>query len=197
MKKAQLLNPLMNSGHSRWICIWAISSVCKIYFMLAELNEVQDQLRHFVVRSVEFPEMFRIAPCFSWLEAVMPLMLPILGLSGAVPRFSSFSPFLACIVVVAHNTVELQSDREWVEIESVDKDYPQKTILEIHYCNQPYPLRISSQNIVFVPGELSRASRSRYVFAPYQFHNTFPGIPESVRRRSLEHTRSDSKIQCL
>ena len=80
--------------------------------MLAELNEVQDQLRHFVVRSVEFPEMFRIAPCFSWLEAVMPLMLPILGLSGAVPRFSSFSPFLACIVVVAHNTVELQSDRE-------------------------------------------------------------------------------------
>ena len=34
--------------------------------MLAELNEVQDQLRHFVVRSVEFPEMFRIAPCFSW-----------------------------------------------------------------------------------------------------------------------------------
>ena len=112
VKKAQLLNPLMNSGHSRWICIWAISSVCKIYFMLAELNEVQDQLRHFVVRSVEFPEMFRIAPCFSWLEAVMPLMLPILGLSGAVPSFSSFSPFLACIVVVAHNTVELQSDRE-------------------------------------------------------------------------------------
>ena len=47
MKKAQLLNTLMNSGHSRWICIWAISSVCKVYFMLAELNEVQDQLRHF------------------------------------------------------------------------------------------------------------------------------------------------------
>ena len=64
VEKAQLLNPLMNSGHSRWICIWAISSVCKIYFMLAELNEVQDQLRHFVVRSVEFPELFRITPCF-------------------------------------------------------------------------------------------------------------------------------------
>ena len=53
--------------------------------------------------------------------------------------------------------------------ESVNKDYPQKTILEIHYCNQQYPLRISSQNIVFVPGELSGASTNRYVFAPYQF----------------------------
>ena len=54
-------------------------------------------------------------------------MLPILGLSGAVPKFFSFSPFLACIVLVTHNTVELQSDREWVENESVDKDYLQKT----------------------------------------------------------------------
>ena len=80
--------------------------------------------------------------------------------------------------------------------ESVNKDYPQKTILEIHYCNQQYPLRISSQNIVFVPGELSGASTNRYVFAPYQLHNTFLGFPESVRRRSVEHTRTDSKIQC-
>ena len=84
-----------------------------------------------------------------------------------------------------------------MENESVDKDYPQTTILEIHYCNHQYPLKISSQNIVFVPGELSRASRNRYVFAPYQFHSTFLGIPESVRGRYVEHTRTDSKIQCL
>ena len=30
VEKAQLLNPLMNSGHSRWICICAISSVCQM-----------------------------------------------------------------------------------------------------------------------------------------------------------------------
>ena len=84
-----------------------------------------------------------------------------------------------------------------MENESVDKDYPQTTILEIHYCNHQYILKISSQNIVFVPGELSRASRKRYVFAPYQFQNTFLGIPESVRGRYVEHTRTDSKIQCL
>ena len=45
--------------------------------------------------------------------------------------FFSFSLFIACIVLVAHNIVELQSDREWVQNESVDKDYPQKVILEI------------------------------------------------------------------
>ena len=80
--------------------------------------------------------------------------------------------------------------------ESVDKDYPQKTILEFHYCNHQCPLKISSQSIVFV-AELSGASRIRYVFAPYQFHNPFLEIPESVRKRSVEHTWTDSKIQCL
>ena len=96
----------------------------------------------------------------------MSLMSPILWLSGAVPRFFSFSLFIACIVLLSHNTVELHSEKECEENESVDKDYPQKTILEIHYCNQEYPLRISSQNIVFVPRELSGASKIRYVFAP-------------------------------
>ena len=91
----------------------------------------------------------------------------------------------------------MQSERELAEDESVDKDYPQKVILEIHYCNRQYPLRIGSQNIVFVPRELSRTSRNRYVFAPYQFHNTILGLPESVRRPSVEHTMTDSKIQCL
>ena len=81
--------------------------------------------------------------------------------------------------------------------ESVDKDYPQKMILETHYYNHQNPLRFSGEKIIFVPGELSRASRNRYVFAPYEFHSTFLGFPESVRRRSVEHTRSDSKIQCL
>ena len=33
LEKAQLLKPLMNSGHSRWICIWAISSVCVRYIL--------------------------------------------------------------------------------------------------------------------------------------------------------------------
>ena len=127
----------------------------------------------------------------------MSLMSPILGLSGAVPRFFSFSLFIACIVLVAHNIVQLRSEREWVKNESVDKDYPQTRILEIQYCNHQYPLKISSKNIAFVPGELSRASRKRYVFAPYQFHVTFLGFAESVRRRSLEHSRTDSKIQCL
>ena len=75
--------------------------------------------------------------------------------------------------------------------------YPQKVTLEIHFCNHQYPLRLSSHNIVFVPRELSRASKNRYVFAPYQSHNTFLEFPESVRRRSVEHTRTDSKIQCL
>ena len=152
---------------------------------------------NFVVRSAEFPELFRITPCFYWVEAVMSLMSPIPGLSGTVPVFFSFSLFIACIVLVAHNIVELQSDGERVENESVDKDYAPKVTLEIHYCNHQYPLRTSSQNIVFVPGELWIASRNRYVFAPYQFHNTFLGIPESVRERYVEHTRTDWKIQCL
>ena len=73
-------------------------------------------------------------------------------------------------------------------------DYPQKVTLEIHYCDHQYALRTSSQNIVFVPGELSGASSIRYVFAPYQFNNTFLAFPESVRRRSVEHIRSDSEF---
>ena len=67
---------------------------------------------NFVVRSVKFPELFRITPCFHWVEAVMSLMSPIPELSGAVPSFSSFSLFIACIVLVAHNIVQLQSERE-------------------------------------------------------------------------------------
>ena len=31
VEKAQLLNPLMNSAYSRWICILSISSVCVIF----------------------------------------------------------------------------------------------------------------------------------------------------------------------
>ena len=151
----------------------------------------------FVVRSVEFRKSSVSLLVFALVEAVMSLTSPILGSSGAVSSFSSFSLFDACVVLFAHNIVELQSDREWVENESVGKDYPQKTILEIHYCNHQYPLRMSSQNIVFVPEELWRASKNRYVFAPYQFHMTFPGFVESVRRRSVEHTRTHSKIQCL
>ena len=185
----------MNSGHSRRICVWAISSVCVKYILCWQSwMKYWISCDMFVVRSLEFPELFRINPCFYWVEAVMSLMSPIPGLSGAVPSFSSFSLFIACIVLVAHNIVELQSDREWVENESVDKDYPQEMILEIHSCNHQYHSRTSSQNIVFVPGELSGAPRNRYVFATYQFHYTFLGFPESVRRRSVKHIRSDSKF---
>ena len=70
-------------------------------------------------------------------------------------------------------------------------------IKEIHYFDHQNPLGISSQNIVFVPGELLGSSRSYYVFAPYQFHDTLLGCQESVRRRSVEDTRTDSIIQCL
>ena len=153
--------------------------------MLAELNELQDQLRQFCGTFRRVSEIFRITPCFSWVEAVMSLVLPILGLSGAVPGFFSISLFVACSFLVAHNIVELQSDREWVENESVDRDYPQKVTLDFHHCNHQYALRTSSQNIVFVPGELWIASRNRYVFAPYQVHMTFLGFAESVRRRSV------------
>ena len=41
----------------------------------------------------------------------MSLMLPLLELSGAVPRFFSFSLFIPFSVLVAHNIVELQSER--------------------------------------------------------------------------------------
>ena len=103
----------MNSGHSRRICVWAISSVCVMYILSAELNEVLDQLRHFCGT---FRTFSGIVPYhsvfFSWLEAVMSLTSPILGLSGAVSGFFSFSLFIACIVLIAHKIVELQSDRE-------------------------------------------------------------------------------------
>ena len=73
--------------------------------MLAELNEILVQLRHFRDTFRGSSVSLRI---FSWVEAVMSLMSPILGLSGAVPRFFPFSLFLACTVLVAHNTGELQ-----------------------------------------------------------------------------------------
>ena len=116
---------------------------------------------NFVVRSVDFPEMFRVTPCFFLGGSNNVVDVTHTGVIWAVSSFFSFSLFIACIVSIAHNIVELQYDREWVEYESVDKDYPQKTILETHYCNHQNPLRISSEKIIFVPGELSRASRNR------------------------------------
>ena len=89
----------------------------------------------FVVRSVEFPEFFRITHCFFLGGSSKVVDVAHTGLSGAVPRFPSFSLFFACIDLVAHNIAELQSQREWVENEWVDEDYPQKTVLEVHYCN--------------------------------------------------------------
>ena len=108
----------------------------------------------FVVRCIKFRKSSVSLLVFALVEAVMSLMSPILWLFGAAPRFFPFNLFIACIVSVAHSFVELQSERELVENESVDKDYLQKKTLEILYCNHQYPLRFSSQNIVFVPGEL-------------------------------------------
>ena len=39
--------------------------------------------------------------------------------------------------------------------------------------------------------------RKVYVFAPYQFRKLFPGFPESVGIRSMQHTRTASEIQSL
>ena len=66
----------------------------------------------FVVRSVEFRKSSVSLLVFALVEAVMSLTSPILGLSGAVSSFVSFSLFIACIVLVALKVVELQSDRE-------------------------------------------------------------------------------------
>ena len=57
--------------------------------MSAELNEVLDQLQHLCGT---FRRLYGIVPYhslfFSRVEAVMSLMLPVLGLPGAVPWFS-------------------------------------------------------------------------------------------------------------
>ena len=38
VEKAQLLNPLMNSAYSRWICILAISSVCVMFIWYGKVE---------------------------------------------------------------------------------------------------------------------------------------------------------------
>ena len=90
----------------------SVVCVCKVYCLLAELNEVLDQLRHFCVRFVDFPEMFRITPRFFLGGSSNVVDVAHTGLSGAVPRFTSFSLFPACIDLVAHNIVQLQSERK-------------------------------------------------------------------------------------
>ena len=66
----------------------------------------------FAVRSVEFRKSYVSLLVFALVEAVISLMSSILGLSGADSSFFPFSLFIACIVLVAHNIAELQSDRE-------------------------------------------------------------------------------------
>ena len=80
--------------------------------MLADLNEILVQLRHFVVRSVEFPEMFRITPCFSSGGSSNVVDVAHTGVIWAVPSFPSISLFLACVDLVAQNIVELPSEKE-------------------------------------------------------------------------------------
>ena len=66
----------------------------------------------FVVRSVEFRKSSVSLLVFALVQAVMSWASPILGLSGAVSSFFSFNLFIACIVSVAHNIIQLQSERE-------------------------------------------------------------------------------------
>ena len=196
MENAQLLNPLMNSGHSVGF-VFGQLLLCLMYILCWQSwMKYWFSCDTFVVRSVEFPELFRIIPCFFLSGSSNIVDVAHTGVIWSCFEVFSFNLFVACIVLVAHIIIELQFERKWLEKKSVDKDYPQKTILEFDYYSHKYPLRTSSQNIVFVP-ELSGASRNRYVFAPYEFHNTFQGFPESVRRRSVYHTRTDSKFQCL
>ena len=84
----------------------------EVCFMLAKLNEVLDQLRHLCGTFRRLSTIVPYHSVFSWVEAVMSLTSTILGLSGAVPGFFSFSFFIACIVLVAHNIVKLQSGRK-------------------------------------------------------------------------------------
>ena len=65
----------------------------------------------FVVGSIEFPQLFRITPCFLLGGSSNVVDVSHTGVIWAVPRFFSFNPFLACIVLVAHYTVDLQSER--------------------------------------------------------------------------------------
>ena len=67
---------------------------------------------NFVVRSVDFAELFRITPCFFLGGSSNVVDVAHTGLSGAVPRFPSFSLFLACFDLVAYNIFEVQSEKE-------------------------------------------------------------------------------------
>ena len=80
--------------------------------MLAELNEVQNQLRHFCGTFRRISGILPYPPCFFLGGSSKVVDVAHTGLSGAVPRFSSFSLFFACIDFVAHNIVELPSQRE-------------------------------------------------------------------------------------
>ena len=65
VEKAHMLNPLMISGQSRRICVRAISIVCVMYTLSAELNEVLDQLRHFRGMFRRISGIFAYQSCFS------------------------------------------------------------------------------------------------------------------------------------
>ena len=85
-----------------------------MYILSAELNEVPDQLRHFCGT---FRRISGIVPYHFLLfqggsSNVVDVAHTGVGLSGTNSSFFSFSLFIACIVLVAHNIVELQSDRE-------------------------------------------------------------------------------------
>ena len=128
VKKAQLLYPLMKSRHSRRICVWAISSVCKVFFTLAELDEVQDQLRHFcgtfrrisgivLYPSVFFPEWKRYRWCRpNW---------SYLGLFLGFPHSVYSLPVLFLLHTISSNCS--LRDNEWKMSQST------KIILRIRY----------------------------------------------------------------
>ena len=80
--------------------------------MLAELNEILVQLRHFcgtfrrISGIVPYQSLFLLGGSSKVFDVAHT------GLSEAVPRFPSFSLFLACFDLVAHNIAQLQYERE-------------------------------------------------------------------------------------
>ena len=64
-------------------------------------------------------------------------------------------------------------------------------------ANKKKPLRFSSQNINFDPEELLGDSWKRYVYPSFHFQNTFLQFSERLRRLSVKHATTNSKIRCL
>ena len=83
--------------------------------MLAELIEILVQLRHFVVRSVEFRELFRITPLvFSRVEAVVDVAQTFgyLGLFLGFPHSINSLPVLFNLHTISSNCCSRENEEK-------------------------------------------------------------------------------------